>query len=101
MSTFTEVIGQMNWLCHGYCLMTAHYHLLIEAPDGNLSKGMRQLNGVFTRISNLRHRRCGHLFQGRFKAILVNKEPYLLEPARYVVLNPVRANMVHEPADWP
>jgi len=94
----------MNWLCHGYCLMTNHYHLyhlLIETPDGNLSKGMRQLNGVFTQVSNRRHRRCGHLFQGRFKGILVDKDAYLLELTRYVVLNPVRAGMVLEPADWP
>lgn len=101
LSTLAAVIRDMNWLCHGYCLMTNHYHLLIETPDGNLSKGMRQLNGVFTQASNRRHRRCGHLFQGRFKGILVDKDAYLLELTRYVVLNPVRARMVHQPADWP
>jgi len=91
----------MNWMCHAYCLMTNHYHLLIETPDGNLSKGMRQLNGVFTQASNRRHGRCGHLFQGRFKGILVDKQPHLLELSRYVVLNPVRAGMVAATADWP
>jgi len=102
---FLEVFGQVaedfNWICHAYCLMGNHYHLVIETPDGNLSKGMRQLNGVFTQYSNRRHGRTGHLFQGRFKAILVDGDGYLLELARYVVLNPVRARMVREPGDWP
>ncbi len=102
---FLEVLGQVvadfNWICHAYCLMTNHYHLVIETPDGNLSKGMRQLNGVYTQLSNRRHERTGHLFQGRFKAILVDGDSYLLELARYVVLNPVRAGMVRAPGDWP
>jgi hypothetical protein len=80
--------------------MTNHYHLLIETPDGNLSKGMRQLNGVYTQASNRRHGRVGHMFQGRYKAILVDSESYLLELARYVVLNPVRAGMVENPGAW-
>jgi len=96
-----EVAGGFNWVVHAYCLMSNHYHLLIETPDGNLSKGMRQLNGVFTQYSNRRHRRTGHLFQGRYKAILVDADSYLLELARYVVLNPVRAGMVVDPGDWP
>jgi REP element-mobilizing transposase RayT len=95
-----EVVDRFNWLCHAYCLMTNHYHLVIETPDGNLSKGMRHLNGVYTQTSNRRHKRTGHLFQGRFKGILVDKESYLLEVARYVVLNPVRAGMVKEPQAW-
>lgn len=74
--------------------------LLVQTPDGNLSKGMRQLNGVYTQASNRRHRRVGHLFQGRFKAILVDSDAYLLELTRYVVLNPVRAGMVENPAGW-
>ena len=57
-----QVVGQFNWTCHAYCLMTNYYHLVIETPDGNLSKGMRRLNGVFTQASNRRHRRSGHLF---------------------------------------
>ncbi len=69
--------------------MDNHYHLIIETLDGNLSKGMRQLNGVYTQATNRRHLRSGHLFQGRYKAILVDKDQYLLELARYVVLNPV------------
>jgi REP element-mobilizing transposase RayT len=93
-------VGQ-GALCYAWCLMDKHYHLLIRTPDGNLSKGMRQLNGVYTQAGNRRHRRVGHLFQGRFKAILVDSDAYLLELSRYVVLNPVRAGMVKTPADWP
>jgi REP element-mobilizing transposase RayT len=78
--------------------MGNHYRLLIQTPDGNLSKGMRQLNGVYTQASNRRHRRVGHLFQGRFKAILVDRDAYLPELARYVVLNPVRAGRVKKAA---
>ena len=102
---FLSVLGQVsedfNWVCHAWCLMDNHYHLLIETPDGNLSKGMRQLNGVYTQYSNRRHRRVGHLFQGRYKAILIDGDSYLLELARYVVLNPVRAGMVKGPGEWP
>ncbi|MCK4570657.1 transposase [Candidatus Bipolaricaulota bacterium] len=95
-----QVCDRFNWLCHAYCLMTNHYHLLIETIDPTLSRGMRQLNGVYTQAFNRHHGRVGHLFQGRFKAILVEKDAYLLELCRYVVLNPVRANMVQRAEDW-
>ena len=102
--SFLDILGtvteEFNWVCHAYCLMGNHYHLLVETPDGNLAKGMRQLNGVYTQWSNRRHRRAGHLFQGRYKAILVDKDAYLLELCRYVVLNPVRAGMVKTPRQW-
>ncbi|RQW89018.1 MAG: addiction module toxin RelE [Geobacter sp.] len=101
---FLKILGQVvkrfNWLCHAYCLMDNHYHLLIETPEGNLSAGMRQLNGVYTQAFNRAHRRDGHLFKGRFKAILVEKESHLLELCRYIVLNPVRAGMAAQPADY-
>ncbi len=100
LSTLAEVVERFNWICHVYCLMTNHYHLVVETPDANLSKGMRQLNGVYTQGSNRRHGRVGHLFQDRFKGILVDKESYLLELTRYVVLNPVRASMVAQPEQW-
>nr|VFJ63687.1 MAG: REP element-mobilizing transposase RayT [Candidatus Kentron sp. DK] len=96
-----DVIGTYNWICHAYCLMSNHYHLVIQTPDANLSKGMRQLNGVYTQVSNRRHGRAGHLFQGRYKAILVDGDSYFLALNRYVVLNPVRAGMVAQPNDWP
>jgi len=73
--------------------MGNHYHLVIETPDGNLSKGMRQLNGVYTKAANRRHGPVGHLFQDRYRAILVVGDAYLPELTRYVVLNPVRAGM--------
>ena len=103
--SFLELLGQVcarfNWTIHAFCLMGNHYHLLLETPDGNLSLGMRQLNGVYTQNLNRRHGRVGHVFQGRFKAILVQKSAYLLELSRYVVLNPVRAGMVADAGDWP
>jgi hypothetical protein len=80
--------------------MENHYHLLIDTPDGNLSMGMRQLNGVYTQRFNKRHSRVGHLFQGRFKAVLVQKDSHLLEACRYVVVNPVRAKIVERPEQW-
>jgi putative transposase len=99
-----EVLGQVcdrfNWAIHAYCQMGNHYHLLVETPDGNLAKGMRQFNGVYTQRFNQGHNRVGHVFQGRYKAILVQKEVYLLELSRYVVLNPVRAYMVRTARDW-
>jgi REP element-mobilizing transposase RayT len=95
-----EVNKRYNWLCHAYCLMDNHYHLVVETPAGNLSRGMRQLNGVYTQLFNKRHTRVGHLLQGRYKAILIEKESYLLEVCRYVVLNPVRAKAAGKPEDW-
>ena len=100
LDILAQVVEQFNWLCYAWCLMDNHYHLLIQTPDANLSKGMRQLNGVYTQSSNRRHARVGHLFQGRFKSILVDSDAYLLELARYVVLNPVRAGMVRKPDKW-
>lgn len=95
-----DTIGRFGWRCHGYCLMGNHYHLLLETPEPNLSRGMRQLNGVYTQRLNRAHDRGGHVFQGRYKAILVEREAYLLELARYIVLNPVRAGLVAAAGDW-
>jgi putative transposase len=100
LKILSDVCEQFNWVIHAYCLMTNHYHLLVETPDANLSKGMRQLNGVFTQSINRKHHRVGHLFQGRYKAILVDKDAYLLELCRYIILNPVRARMVDSPSEW-
>ena len=77
-----------------------HYHLIIETPEGNLSRGMRQLNGVYTQHFNRRHKTVGHVFQGRYKAIIGDKESYLLSLCRYVVLNPVRIGVVERPGQW-
>lgn len=80
--------------------MDNHYHLLIETPDPNLSMGMRQLNGVYTQGFNRIHNRVGHVFQGRYKAILVEKDEHLLELCRHIVLNPLRAGMTKTVKDW-
>jgi REP element-mobilizing transposase RayT len=95
-----QVCKNYNWICHAYCLMDNHYHLLIETPDANLSRGMRDLNSIYSQRFNRMHGRDGHLFQGRFKSFIIEKEIYLLEVARYIVLNPVRANMVSHPKEW-
>ena len=100
LELFADVCSHYKWVCHAYCLMSNHYHLLIETQDGNLSKGMRQLNGVYSQIYNQRHNLVGHVFQGRYQAILVEKEAHLMELSRYVVLNPVRARMVDHVEQW-
>ena len=102
LDTLTQVVSRYGWICHAYCLMANHYHLLVETPRGNLSIGMRQLNGIYTQSFNRRHKRAGHLLQGRFKAILVEKESYLLELCRYIVLNParVKGRVAHAAWKW-
>jgi putative transposase len=101
LEILARAVDRYNWLCHAYCLMDNHYHLLIETVDPTLSAGMRHLNGVYTQATNRRHVRTGHLLQGRYKAILVEKDAHLLELARYIVLNPVRARMARSSKDWP
>ncbi len=101
LEVLARVCGRFNWVVHAYCQMNNHYHLLVETVDGNLSMGMRQLNGHYTQRFNRRHSMVGHLFQGRYKAVLVQKDSYLLELTRYVVLNPIRAGMVDQLEDWP
>jgi putative transposase len=102
---FLAVLGRTvtiyGWRLHAYVLMGNHYHLLVETPEPTLSRGMRDLNGVTTQRFNRRHGRAGHLFEGRFKAILVEREAHLLEVLRYVVLNPVRIGLVRSAAAWP
>ena len=100
LDVLSIVVERFKWLCHAYCLMENHYHLLIETPNGNLSKGMRELNGVYTQWFNQRDRRVGHLFQGRYKAIIVEKHNHLLSLCRYVVLNPLRVGLIKKPEQW-
>ncbi len=94
LNILKETTDRYSWECYAYCLMSNHYHLLIKTLDPNLSQGMRQLNGVYTQKFNYLHKTVGHLFQGRYKAILVDEEKYFYELVRYIVLNPVRAKMV-------
>jgi len=84
-----------------YCLMGNHFHLVLHTRRANLSRLMRHVNGVYTQAYNRRHGVVGHLFQGRFKAILVDRDAYLLTLCRYVERNPVAARLVHRPSDWP
>lgn len=92
--------ARFNFVVHAYCQMGNHYHLMIETVEGNLSQGMRHLNAFYSQEFNKQHSLVGHVFQGRYKAILVQKESYLLELARYLVLNPVRAGIVDDPKEW-
>lgn len=101
LKLLSEVCNRFNWRCYTSCQMTNHYHLVVETPDGNLARGMRQINSVYTQHIDRRYSRVGHLFQGRYKGVLVGKESYLLELARYVVLDPVRAGMGNDAAHWP
>lgn len=86
-------------IVHSYCLMTNHYHLLVETPRDNLSEIMQYVNGAYTTYFNVKRKRSGHLFQGRFKSIVVDADEYALELSRYIHLNPVRAGMVGNPGD--
>ena len=100
LSLLAEACRRFNWSVHAYCLMTNHYHFLVETADANLSRGMRHINGVYTQRFNRRHARVGHVFQGRYKSPLVQKDAYLLELSRYIVLNPVRAQLVRTVDAW-
>ena len=93
-------VARYRILCHAYCLMGNHYHLLLQTPKANLSLAMRHLNGVYTQRFNRRHQRCGHVLQGRFGAEVIDGDAYLREVCRYIVLNPVRAGLVGHPAQW-
>jgi len=100
LKIFGASCQRYNWRCHAYCLMDNHCHIVIETAEPNLSRGMRHLNGVYTQAYNRRHNRVGHVFQGRFKGMLVDKDDYLLELSRYVVLNLTRAKMTKTIYAW-
>ncbi len=85
---------------HAFCLMRNHYHLLLETPQGNLSEIMQHINGAYTTYFNVKRKRAGHLFQGRFKAILVEADEYAAELSRYIHLNPVRVGAVSKPEEY-
>jgi hypothetical protein len=96
-----EALVRFDAVCFAYCLMGNHYHFVVETRRANLSRLMRHVNGVYTQRCNRRHKRVGRLFQGRFKAIIVDRDAYFLEMCRYVDLNPVRARLVRRrPQDW-
>jgi REP element-mobilizing transposase RayT len=100
LATLGRACERYGTRIHTYCLMSNHYHLLTETTRASLARAMRHLNGVYAQTFNRRHCRPGHLFQGRYKAILIEREPHLLELVRYIVLNPVRAGLVQRAEEW-
>jgi REP element-mobilizing transposase RayT len=100
LALLARVVRRRKWLCHAYCLMDNHFHLLLELPDAGLACGMQWLNATYAQGFNRTGLRSGHLFQGRYDSRLVQRERHLLVAARYVVLNPVRALLCDDPAEW-
>lgn len=100
LSELDEVAERLGWSLWAYCLMGNHYHLLLQTCEPNLARGMRDLNGRYSQAFNHRHDRVGHLFQGRYKALVVDDEVYLHQVARYIVLNPVRGGLCARPEEW-
>ncbi len=100
IEVFERVCTRFDWDCFAYCLMGNRYMIVVETPEANLSKGMRQLNGIYTQSFNRRHKSGGHLFQGRFKSILVQKNKYLADLIRYVLFLPVKSGFVKHPQQF-
>lgn len=96
----TSVISECGWICHAYCLMSNHYHLLIETPEENLSGGMKSINGIYSQWFNNTHGRVGHLMQGRYTSKLVDRDGYFLWLTRYFARNPVESGFCDHPAEW-
>lgn len=96
-----EAVERCGWVFHSYCVMTTHYHMLVETPEPNLDKGMHWLNHVYAKGFNLRHDLTGHVFGQRYGAKLVTSDSQLVATVRYVALNPVKAGLCAHPADWP
>ncbi len=101
LAAINQATRRYGWIVLAYCLMTNHFHLVVQVPLCGLSEGMRLLNGGFARRMNARHGRVGHLFQNRFFANQIKRDAHLLEACRYVVLNPVRAGLCERPEEWP
>jgi putative transposase len=100
LSLLAIVVKRFNWSLHAWVLMVNHFHLVVETHEPTLSLGMHWLKTGYAQYFNWRHRRGGHLFQGRFDSKVIQKEAYLMEVMRYVALNPVRAHMVERPEDY-
>jgi REP element-mobilizing transposase RayT len=101
LQILAKVCEQYGWIVHAFCQMGNHYHLVVEMTEANLSRAMRQLNGLYTQRFNYRHGCSDHVFQARYHSELVHRQTHLLELMRYVVLNQVRAGMDDLPGDWP
>jgi REP element-mobilizing transposase RayT len=101
LSVLEKVVLERSWLCGAYCLMTNHFHLLVQTPNADLAVGMHQLNSAHANYFNRRHDHVGHLFQSRYASEVIVRESHLLEVCRYIVLNPVRAGLCRRPGWWP
>jgi REP element-mobilizing transposase RayT len=95
-----EVITHYGWSCLTYCLMSTHYHFVVQTPEPNLADGMQRLNGRYAESFNRRHRLKGHAFGARYWSEPIQRDAHVLEAMRYVVLNPVRGGIVDRPEDW-
>jgi putative transposase len=100
LNYLAATVKKDTWRCHAYCVMTNHYHLIVETPEANISKGMERLNGAYARRFNWRHGRRNHLFGEPFHDELVLTDEHFLEGCRYVVLNPVRAQLCRDPGAY-
>jgi putative transposase len=100
LSLLSGAVSSFNWICHTYCLLTNHYHLLIDTPKANISRGMHLLNSEHAHWFNWRHGYKGHLFQARFHSVVVDDDAHFEEATRYIALNPVRAGLVAHPERW-
>lgn len=101
LSILGRSVARHGWLCHAYCLMTTHYHLLVQIPASNLAVGMHAVNGLYAQRFNRRHDATGHVFGARYTSILVETQSHFVELSRYLALNPVRAGTCADPAEWP
>jgi putative transposase len=100
LNLLAKVVALRNWSCRSYCLLTTHYHLLVKTPDGDLSAGLRHLNGRYAQWTNWCRGERGHLFRERFNSVLVESVSHAFESYRYIAMNPVRAGVVARPEDW-
>jgi REP-associated tyrosine transposase len=100
LALLERVVRRYGWLCQAYCLLTNHFHLLVETPEPNLSRGMHRLNASYAQGFNRRYERFGHLVADRFHSEAVTNDGHLLEVARYIALNPVRAGLCSRAEDW-
>jgi REP element-mobilizing transposase RayT len=101
LTRLARTVRLYDWVCTAYCLMTNHFHVVIQTPQPTLARGMEFLNGGYAKATNQRHGRDGHLFGRRYSSTAIESDSHLLEAGRYVVLNPIRAGLCDAPAQWP
>lgn len=100
LKLLAEVVTRLDWVCHGFCLMTTHYHLLVRTPNPDLARGMQYLNACYAQSFNRRHGETGHRLERRYHSTLIETDAHALEVLRYLALNPVRAGVCKSPEAW-